>query len=280
MTAWLTKASAGQKATSQFDINRDIVLWLCQDLQPFELIDKQGFQGFNDKNLHLQLPSSRTVATTALVDVYSCLNTKIKDILSDVVSATIMMDGWTDQHHRRPYFGVRLSTIINNWDFQIVALAVKPVESHTSESLCLFVKQLLDEFLPDKKILLFDTSDGAANMVKLSRLLGHERQTCIAHCLHNLIVTDLILKVPDVDVLLAQCKQAVQALHFKTYMLHEESLRKKEVEVFDSIANVQLEIDADENSPVSDSEEERDDYNQRISAPGSPTIWLDQLEKA
>ena len=252
LTGWLAKASKGQEATSQFDLNRDIVLWLCQDLEPFEIVEKRGFQSFNDKNLHLKLPSSRTLATTALVDVFFCLNGRVKELLSNSVSANVMMDGWTDQHNRRPYFGVRLSTIMNSWDFQVVTLAVKPVESHTSENLCLFIKQLLDEFLPDKKMLLFDTTDGAANMVKLSRLLGHERQTCIAHSLHNLLVTDAISKVSELDGLLAQCKQAVQTLHFKTYMLQEESLRKQEVEMFDSIADVQLELNADENSPVAE----------------------------
>jgi len=48
----------GSPATSQFDVNCDIVLWLCQELLPFELIEKEGFQAFNKKNIHLNLPTS------------------------------------------------------------------------------------------------------------------------------------------------------------------------------------------------------------------------------
>jgi len=42
------------------------VLWLCQDLLPFELIEKEGFQAFNKKNIHPNLPTSRALATTGL----------------------------------------------------------------------------------------------------------------------------------------------------------------------------------------------------------------------
>ena len=83
------------------------------------------------------------------------------------------MDGWTDKRDRLPYFGIRLS-VVHDWRFKIFTLAVQPVESHTSEQLYRFVKTVLKEFLPqDKHFLLFNTTDGAANMKKLSKLLGH-----------------------------------------------------------------------------------------------------------
>lgn len=92
MTTWLQNTTRGASAATLFDLNRDIALWLCEDLQPFDRIEKPGFQAFNSKNLHLKLLSSRPVATTALVDVYSCLKDKIKQILLPSVSATVMMD--------------------------------------------------------------------------------------------------------------------------------------------------------------------------------------------
>lgn len=93
----------------------------------------------------------------------------------------------------------------------------------------MFVRELLEEFLPkDKNVLLFDTTDGAANMIKLSRLLGHERVTCVAHCLHNLLITDTLTKIPEAQALISQCKDIVSALHFKTHLIEEFVLEQKE----------------------------------------------------
>ena len=52
-------------------------------------------------------------------------------------------------------------------------------------------------------------------MIKLSRLLGHERVTCVAHCSHNLLITDTLTKIPEAQALIYQCKDIVSALHFK-----------------------------------------------------------------
>jgi len=170
LTNWI------QTATSQFDVNRDIVLWLCQELLPFELIEKEGFQAFNKNNIHLHLsPFDNSPGR--------CLHGFEVQSQRTIVSGTIMLDGWTDaRHHRYPYVGVRICTVDAYCNFLLFPLCVKPVENHTSENLTVFVRELLEEFLPkDKNVLLFDTTDGAANMIELSQLLGHERVTCVAH---------------------------------------------------------------------------------------------------
>jgi len=183
---------------------------------PFDFIEKKGFQKFNKKNLHFELPARNTLAGRALADINNSVKAVVKEKLSDIVGATLMMDGWTDRYRRRPYFGVRLSTICD-WQFEIITLSVKPVDSHTSERLKNFVQDVLDEFLPhDRNPVLFDTTDGAANMLKLSRLLDHDRTTCIAHSLHNLVMTDAMDKVPKIQALLRKCKEIVRALHFRT----------------------------------------------------------------
>lgn len=222
LTNWIQAVPKESPATTQFELNRDIVLWLCKDLLPFEMIEKQGFQDFNQKNVQLHLPSSRTLATTALADVYIALKSKVKEELADMVSGTMMLDGWTDAHHRYPYVGVRLCTVDAKWNFHLFTLCVKPVESHRAEDLAIFVRETLEEFLPqERNILLFNTTDGAANMVKLSRLLGHDRVTCIAHSLHNLVMTDAINKILELQALIVQCKEVVNALHFKAHLIDE-----------------------------------------------------------
>ena len=115
----------------------------------------------------------------------------------------------------------------------------------------MFVRELLDKFLPkDKHVLLFDTTDGAANMIKLSRLLGHERVTCVAHSLHNLLITNTITKIPEAQAFISQCKEIVSTLHFKSHLIDEFVLEQNEADIYTKILNLQDEIDADSNDPI------------------------------
>jgi len=89
-----------------------------------------------------------------------------------------------------------------------------------------FVKEVMGRFLGEEYhniVKLFNTTDGAANMIKLSELLGHDRVTCVAHCLHNLLIVDTINKVDDIQAVLGKCKEAIKTLHFKSFMLDLEN---------------------------------------------------------
>lgn len=100
-----------------------------------------------------------------------------------------------------------------------MTLVLQPVESHTAKSLSKFVKETMITFFGDsaRTTKLFDTTDGAANMIKLSQCLEHERNTCVAHCIHNLLTVDTLNKIDDVQQVISKCKEVVKALHFKSY---------------------------------------------------------------
>lgn len=185
MTNWIQTVPKLNPATSQFDLNRDIVLWLCRDLLPFEIIDKNGFQEFNKKNVQLTLPSSRTLATTALADVYMALRSKVKENLADMVSGTVMLDGWTDAHHRYPYVGVRLCTVDAKWNYCLFTLCVKPVESHKSEDLAVFVREVLEE---SRRREMFSSSTQLTEQQTWSNCLAY-LDTTELHVLHIVCTT-------------------------------------------------------------------------------------------
>ena len=70
LTSWFSKCSKGETSTSQYDINRDLALFLSRDKLPFDVVEKRGFREFWSKNFSLEMPTSRTVACTALSDVH------------------------------------------------------------------------------------------------------------------------------------------------------------------------------------------------------------------
>ena len=109
---------------------------------------------------------------------------------------------------------------------------MQPVQSHTAKSLLKFLKETLAKFFGDgtRSVKLFnttdDTTDGAANMIKLSTILDHERNTCVAHYLQNLLTVDTLNKMDDVQQLITRYKEVVKAEHFKSYMLDKEKMRE------------------------------------------------------
>lgn len=226
-------------------------MFLCRDLEPFSKVDRPGFKDFCSKNVSFELPARTTLSTTALFDVYSEVKKKIQALLSDCIAGTLMMDAWTDKYRRLPYFAIRIS-IIHDWQFKILTLAIDLVESHTSESLQRYVRSVISTFL-DKKPMLFNTTDSAANMKLLSKLLGHERIDCIAHCLHLLLTADSMHKVPEIRTLLKKCKEVISTLHFKGHLVAQEVKNKLDAEaaeLFEQIQEVNEQLTADEDCPV------------------------------
>jgi len=259
LTEWLKKVGEQAPASTQYEFNRDVALFMCRDLVPFHAVEKQGFRDFCEKNMSFDLPSADTVGKTALVDVYSVIKQKVIATLSDCFSGTLMMDGWTDKYKANPYFAIRMS-FVHNWQFKVATLSIQPVESHTSRSLMKVVRKVVAEFIPHHNgVLLFNTTDGASNMKLLSKLLGHERIDCSAHCLHLLLTADGLAKVPELVSLMQRCKDVVTKLHFKGYVVTETRDIANDMAMFERIQEVLEILSSDDENPVVADNEESDD---------------------
>jgi len=218
---------------TQHEFNRDILIWFVQDLLAFENVAKLGFAGFMHKVLPVfDLPSPKTLAGTALNDVYLAVLTKVKQELSTVRSVCVMSDGWTDRYHGRSYVGIRVS-FVKEWTFRLVTLSCQVLTgSHSAKALADHTRLELSKFFPDlKKVLIATCHDGAANMMKASELLKSQSvQHCVAHALHLLITVDSIQHVDELNELIQKCRDIVTKLHFKSFLLEEEETSKADLE--------------------------------------------------
>lgn len=119
------KSEANTSTTTSMtthEFNRDLVIWFCRDLLPFEAVVKEGMNGFFQKVFPtMSLPTAATLSSTALDDVYQAVFTVVKDMIQNVNSMCLMFDGWTDRHLAYPYRGVRAS-FIKDWNFNVVTL--------------------------------------------------------------------------------------------------------------------------------------------------------------
>lgn len=135
--------------------------------------------------------------------------------MSGVKSLCLMFDGWTDHYRARPYLGIRAS-FVKNWSFCVATLGCHVLPVHTSAEIADHVLKVVSEFIPDvKKVYLTTCHDGAANMVKASKLLKAENfMHCTAHALHLLLTVDSLNQVEEIVSVLQKCRNIVSSLHF------------------------------------------------------------------
>ncbi len=260
MQKYLSKYASGEcsKTLSNHELYRDITIWFCRDLIPFDTVEKSGMRDFFDKVLpDNKLPSRSTISCSALNDVYLAVHDKIKDMLVNVKSLCLMFDGWTDKYKARPYLGIRAS-FIQNWTYHIVTLGCHVLPVHTSQGIAEHVLAILSDFIPDvKQVLLSTCHDGAANMVKASKLLKVENyQHCMAHALHLLLTTDSLNTIEEISVVMQKCRNIVSAIHFKTVLLENEISSSSDRVSIDNLKermnSTDNLLDLDDNFPVED----------------------------
>jgi len=253
-----TKLENFQPFSTQFELNRDLSVWACLDLESFMFTQKDGMKFFFEKNFpSVKLPSRNTLSRAGVHDVYDSVVGKIKDALADLrgdggAALGLMFDGWSDRYKRYPYLGLRVSYVDRNWTYRVVTLSFKVVERHTSDRMSSYVREELQAFGVDlQSFMLFTTHDGAANMMKASQMLRSDHtQHCVAHALHLLLVTDGINQVPEIVELLHRCKAAVIKLDNKGCIVEKERTKSQDREfmddLLDKIAHVTHVLNADE----------------------------------
>ena len=96
----------------------------------------------------------------------------------------------------------------------MVTLSTKILSVNTGLNLANHVTDELRDFGISQQVTILSTHDGASNMRRCSEIMGVSSFIhCISHCLHLLLVTDTMAKVPEVKEIMEKClKKVVNAL--------------------------------------------------------------------
>lgn len=177
---------------------RYLVVWICRDLLPFDMVCGAGFnmfwKKFNPKS-HLTLPSRTTIAGQALDESYRCIKQQLIDCLKIAQKhGAITFDCWTDSHKRISYITFTYHFIDKDWKIFNTVLKTAHFEApHTSQNIKEFYCKVLDEFhLKNKNILCI--TDGGSNVKSACTLIKVRRLNCMAHQINRLIQFDLLEK--------------------------------------------------------------------------------------
>lgn len=189
----------------KYTIGRELALLVCRTLSSFSLVSHEAFKDFvmklggvRDRNL---IPCSNTIARQCLDDIYNTCNAKLKTMIKDKMGqrGSVTVDMWTDGFNKTSYLTVTLHFVTIDMKLINVTLKTYRVDgSHTGSNLCNEIEKILIEFNIKDKNLIFVT-DGGSNIVKAINLLGYQRQPCLAHALHRLVMFDLM---EDVEMIL------------------------------------------------------------------------------
>lgn len=67
----------------RFILARRLSLWYTRDLLPFSLVENKGFNDFwNSLHLSIPLPSRKTIAVSAIDDMYDCMKKELIRVVS------------------------------------------------------------------------------------------------------------------------------------------------------------------------------------------------------
>lgn len=208
-------------AATEYEMSRDLCLMACTDLLPFSIVSRVGVKNFFAKNLKDDV--KKLLAETVAVRGTFCL----------------MFDGWCDKYFGRSYLGLRVTFIHpTSWQSHVKTLSIKVLNSHTAQSLASHIQNELDDFrIRDRrKCTLFSAHDGAANMMKCSKLLQVSAVVhCVAHSIHLLLKVDSLYQVSDVVDVIKKCKDIVNGLHFKGCTVEDESFNERDWETMNDL---------------------------------------------
>ena len=268
---------AGSLELPELDFKRDFLMLACADLRPLSVVDQPGFRAFCERHTALELPSTFALSTVALNDEFEGLRTRIVSVLGSCVGGTLMLDGWSDGTSGplgRRFIAVRLS-FVQNWSFEVVTLAVRPVDSLDASSAAPLVHDVVAQFLPQngRRCVLFNTSPDTVDMRALSAALGHERINCVADSMNRLLTVDSLCRVSAVVQLLSKCRALVVAVHFDGFGVdgqRELDMQKYEFDMFEEMAEVHELLRLDDRNPVTP---DVDHYVDVSGGPGIPTRW-------
>jgi len=262
----------------ELDFKRDFVMLACTDLRPMSVVDRPGFRAFCEKHMALELPSRFVLSTSALNNEFEVIRSRIVDVLGSCVGGTLMLDAWSDATlGGRCFIAVRFS-VVHNWTFEVVTLAVRSVDNLCPETTAPLVRDVMTHFLSynGHRCVLFNTSANTAKLRALSTTLGHERINCVADSMNRLLTTDSIWRVSAIVQLLTKCREVVVVVHYDGSDVDGQrdfDVQNQEFDMFEQMAAVHELLRLDDRSPVFPDDDEDDSDSSEQRPIGVPTRW-------
>ena len=203
----LPVSTEGRKA-----IDTALVKMIALDLQPSSITEDRGFQNFvkilDPKYIP---PSRRTIMRDLFPPFYEASTQELARLLAECDSCAITTDLWTSCT-TTGFLTVTCHFFTKLWKLRSYVLDTVHIDvSHTAENIAAALVAAARKWDIMDKISCAVT-DNANNIVAAIRIAGWSHLPCFAHTI-NLIVTNAISEVPELEELIKSCKDIVSYFH-------------------------------------------------------------------
>ena len=195
-------------------ITEAIAYFIPKDLQPYSVVENEGFQNLlGILEPRYVIPSRKYFTDTAIPKLYSEVKEEVNGKLSLAEGVAITCDGWSSRA-TESYMTITAHHITDEWQLLAHVLQTRAMhESHTGANVAEVLKTATEEWgISNKPIVL--VTDNASNMVVAAQVGGYLHVKCFAHTLN--LASQRALKLPAVARLLGRVRRITTFFHRST----------------------------------------------------------------
>lgn len=233
--------------------SRRLSVWLCRDLLPFSIVNGEGFKDWMISNGyikdHSELPNERTLANSALNDIFVIAEKRFKEKVADAPEIILcQLDYWTSQNGCVPYITIAIQYVDDNFILHALTMCTeKYARPHSSARTGEIVTATLQKNgLGDRKII--GSGDHGSNLINLPNHVQNciAYIDCIAHSIHLIFSADMPKHESweVVSQVLKKIKAAHGALCYRLHELKEHFLQMQKIEINDYLCEIEEMIEA------------------------------------
>ena len=167
------------------------------------------------------------------------------------------LDMWEDKYRRRPYITFTYHYINEDFNLIHLTLATRTLKPpHTGEAISEAIFDIKEEFQLNTKEI-FAVSDAGRNVKKGICLAGLENENCRGHAVHNLVLTDGIKTVPEIQKFKHKMEKAVTCIRYHPIEFEKECDEEERIvlqRIYDVEDCVIDDIEKQDQADVSDKE--------------------------
>ena len=211
------------------ELNRAVMVYLANDMQPFYTVDKKGFRDLLEKlDPRYKLPTRRHFVDYEFPALYSEVKEMVICAMSGVKYYSGTTDLWTSTSNH-PYLSLTIHFINQQWELHSFCLDTVPLfKDHTGETIADAIQDILLNWGLSVDNLVATTTDNGSNFVRaFNSVLQWPRISCFGHNLDLSINKGL--KIDLVQHAVSRCHALVAV--FSRSWKKTRDLKEKQLEL-------------------------------------------------
>lgn len=195
-------------------ITKAICIMMAKDLQPFSLVEDEGFQNLMSiVQPRYDMPSRRTFCRKFIPEMFATATSKLEEVLSSTKSRlTLTADCWTSCQ-TLAFLGITCHWISAKFERKMALLEIENVvERHTAENISQSINDAIEKWCGGRDNIFAIATDNAATMIRATSIVDVRHQPCFAHTL-NLIVCDALKEQAVVISMLSNSRRVAGVFH-------------------------------------------------------------------